>query len=121
MSGMADFVVDGDAGNQTVSLSGGLTLARMGDLPERLAQLSNHPASLDLKGVDRVDTVGAWVLYRYAEQTGARITSASEDALRLIEHVKLGDNAMPMHAPTPPSFQRVLGEIASKVRDGTPS
>lgn len=111
MSGMADFVLDGDGANQTVSLSGGLTLARMGDLPDRLAQLQTPPASLDLNGVDRVDTVGAWVLHRYAEQTGARITGASADALRLIEHVKRGDNAVPMHAPAPFAFYRVLGEI----------
>ena len=110
---MADFELTGDGINRRVRVSGGLTLARMGDVADRLAALSERPASIDISAVDRVDTVGAWVLHRYADQTGAKISGANEDALRLIEHVRHGDGASQVRPPALTPFLRVLDEMGT--------
>jgi phospholipid/cholesterol/gamma-HCH transport system permease protein len=111
MSGMAEFTETADGGERVLELTGGLTLARMGDLQERIAALPSPPARLDIKGVDRVDTVGAWVLHRLIVEKGVKISGASDDAKRLIEQVSAGDDAVQVHADTRPAFYRVLDEI----------
>jgi phospholipid/cholesterol/gamma-HCH transport system permease protein len=111
MNEMADFSESNEGSGLLLRMSGGLTLARLGDLPKRLAGLSASPTQIDLTDVDRVDTVGAWVLHRLVGETGATITGASEDALRLIEHVQKGDGAVQVHAPTLSPFYRVLDEV----------
>ena len=111
MSGMADFTETSEGKGHLLALSGGLTLARMGDLPDRLESLSAPPTQIDLTAVDRIDTVGAWLLHRLAKETGARITGASEDALRLIAHVSTGARSIQLHATPLSPFFRVLDEL----------
>jgi phospholipid/cholesterol/gamma-HCH transport system permease protein len=111
MNEMADFKESGDGPERILALSGGMTLARIGTLPDRLAKLSDQPTQIDLTAVDRVDTVGAWVIYRLSQDSGAKITGATSEALGLIEQVRRGEGAMQVHAPPLSPFFRVLGEI----------
>ncbi len=111
MNEMADFKESSDGPERLLALSGGMTLARIGDLPDRLAKLEAPPTRIDLKAVDRVDTVGAWILHRLMQDSGAQISGASDDALRLIEHVRKGEGTMQVHAPPRSPIFRVLGEI----------
>jgi phospholipid/cholesterol/gamma-HCH transport system permease protein len=63
MAARADFETDEGAGGADVRFSGRLTLARLGDLPARLDALGPI-ATLDLSAVERIDTVGAWIVTR---------------------------------------------------------
>ena len=88
MSAPADFQQVDEAGGRAVRLTGSLTLACMRDLPERLAAVPGPVAAVDLSGVERIDTIGAWIVRRFARERDARIDNASDDAARLI---MLGD------------------------------
>ncbi len=108
---MAELVESQDGDDRLVSLSGGMTLARMGDIPKRIQQLSAPPTRIDISGVDRVDTVGAVLIHHLAEQSGARLTGASDAALRLIRHIRESESGGQVHAPVLSPFYRVLDEI----------
>ncbi len=58
MSAMADFSAS-EAGGGTLRFTGDLSLARMGNVPERLNAFAGPVKRLDLSGVGRFDTVGA--------------------------------------------------------------
>src|SRR3546814_13115177 len=84
MAAKADFETSDGAGGAEVRFTGRLTLARLGDLPARLDALGPI-AALDLSGVERIDTVGAWIVTRTANAHDARISGASEEAQRLLQ------------------------------------
>ena len=91
--------------------TGTLTLARLGDMPQRLASLNLVPQKIDVSEVDRMDTVGAWLIHRLARENDAAIEGAGEDEQRLIDQVSQVDKPVQVHAAQPASFLRVLGEI----------
>ena len=67
MNAAADFEFD----QGTLRFTGELTLARIGDLPARLAALGETTTTVDLAAVDRIDTVGAWLVHRLARDHDA--------------------------------------------------
>lgn len=111
MVARADFAADGTGADGAVRLSGDWSLARLGDAPDRLDAHGEQVGKIDLSGVSRIDTVGAWIVHRFSERTGASITGASDDAQRLID--KVSDSDQPIARPDAgrSSFVRVVGEI----------
>ena len=91
MNEFADFLEDNDNTERRLRFSGGLTLARIGDVPKRLASVEGPVDIIDISGVDRVDTVGAWILYRLSRDHSAKIMGASGDARHLIDQVSKAD------------------------------
>ncbi len=91
--------------------SGRLTLARLGDLPRELEALSTAPRRIDLSAVERMDTVGAWLVEKVASRFDAELVGTDERMDRLIGLVR--NSMQPMQTrPQPPSpVARVLGEI----------
>ena len=110
MSAAADFVQDADA----LRFSGSLTLAHLGDLPDRL-DAAGAVRRIDLSGIERIDTVGAWVVHRYAAQHDATIDGLSTEGQHLLEQVEKADQ--PIDTGTRPlsPFLRVLDEIGEAV------
>jgi len=111
MSGPADFTIEEAEGSPTLRFSGALILARLRDLPHRLETLGVTPTRLDLSAVDRMDTVGAWLVHRVARDSDAEVVGASEDAARLLEQVGKSDKKVQVHPDHTPPFLRVLGDI----------
>ena len=91
--------------------SGTLTLARLADLPQRLTSLTSEPRSIDISAVERMDTVGAWLVHRLSRDTGAKIEGAGEEAQHLIDQVSKLDKPLQVHPDRRPAFLRVLGEV----------
>lgn len=110
MVALADFdSVVGDQGTD-VRLRGRLTLARLGDLPARLDALGPI-TSLDLSDVQRIDTVGAWIVTRTARQNQAKIVGASASAARLLDALS-GDHSNFRVRPDPlPILPRMLMQL----------
>lgn len=79
-------IVPGDGGD-VLKLAGRLTLARLDDLPHQLDSLG-PVAQIDLSNIERIDTVGAWLVLRVARTHDAAIVGASADAERLLEAVR---------------------------------
>ncbi len=75
-------LVEDSVGGPRLLLSGPLTLAAICPLERALQGVSGPIATIDLAGVEDVDTVGAWIVCQLARQHEAEITGASEAAER---------------------------------------
>ncbi len=112
MSSPADFTETIRDGAPEIAFSGWLTLKHLGTLPDKLNARGAGPVtSVDLSNVERIDTVGAWLVHTVARTGDAAITGASEDTRRLIEAVARGDADMRVRPPAPSAGVRILSEI----------
>ena len=99
----------------TVRFSGDLSLAKLGTLPDRLERVDGKVARVDLSGVDRIDTVGAWVVHRFAARHDAPVEGLSEDGQHLFDQVVESDQQVAVRPDRPSGLQRVLGEVGEAV------
>ena len=112
----ADYSLETDAQNRNVlRLSGSFEIATIDDLPQAFAELDAEITQIDLAGLDHIDTVGAWLVYRLGRDRQAEIINADADAERLIKAVGDADKGGavrpdPMFGPS-----RVLSEIGMAV------
>jgi phospholipid/cholesterol/gamma-HCH transport system permease protein len=113
MSDMAAFETDREAG--TLHFTGSLTLAKIGDLDQRLRACDTPVERLDLREVERIDTVGAWLVHRFAAEHDAKIEGLGKDAQHLLAQVENADQPVRMRPEGPGGFIRVLGEIGDAV------
>ncbi|MDF0542558.1 ABC transporter permease [Sphingobium sp. H39-3-25] len=100
-------------GGAIVRLAGNLTLICLGDLPARLDAIDGEVAGVDLSDVDHIDTVGAWLVHRFANRHGAAVSGASCDAERLIAAVGQADGPVAIRPDRMNPLKRVLGEIGA--------
>lgn len=91
--------------------TGSLSLAQLGDFPARLRSYEGPVARLDLSGVERIDTVGAWLIHRFAVEHGAEIGGLNPDAAHLLAQVAEADQPVDMRPDTDGPLIRVLSEI----------
>ena len=59
----------------------------------------------------RIDTVGAWLIHRFAEEKKAQIEGLNPDARHLLDQVAAADQQVSMRPAKTGPFVRVLGEI----------
>ncbi len=111
MNSAATFETIERDGAPMIAFSGSMTLARLGDLPDRLIAAAPTAKRIDMSGVERLDTVGAWIVHRLARDTGAEVVGASEDARHLIVQVSGGDADMKVRPDRTTPLARVAGEI----------
>ncbi|WP_294355351.1 ABC transporter permease [uncultured Sphingomonas sp.] len=111
MSAAADFT--DDAG--VIRFSGDLSLARLGSLPERLTAHDGAVKTIDLSGINRIDTIGAWVIHRFARDKDAQVEGLTGDNRTLFEHVEAADQPVQMRPTRVAPFRRVMGEIGDAV------
>jgi len=107
----ADFRFDGG----TLHFTGELTLARIGDLSQRLAAEPHAPDRINLGEVERIDTVGAWLVHRLVRDSDATVEGADEDVAHLLEQVAAADKPLKIRPDTETPFVRVLREIGDAV------
>ncbi|MET0245948.1 MAG: ABC transporter permease [Sphingomonas sp.] len=112
MSTSADFA---EANGGTLAFTGDLSLARIGNLPDRLQDYSGEVSRIDLSQVERIDTVGAWVVHRFAKARGASIEGLGPDAQHLLEQVAAAERPLALPDKPQAPFNRVLGEIGDAV------
>ncbi len=112
MAELSDFVEEMDKGGAvSLRFSGDLSIASVGDLPERLRDYEGEAKQLDLSDVDYVDTVGAWLIYRTARDMGAEIVNADDEAQQLITTVGNVDEPADVRPDQPNPIVRVVGDI----------
>lgn len=115
MNEMAAFSHESVSGGDVVRFTGSLSLARIGDLPERLRRYNGQVAVVDLSGIDRIDTIGAWVVHRFAAEHGARIEGLNADSEHLLHQVEAADQPVAMRRVQSSGFNRIVGEIGDAV------
>ena len=114
MSAMADFSANGADGG-VVRFTGDLSLARLGTLPDRLSAYDGRVARIDLSGIDRLDTIGAWVVHRFAAKHDAAVEGLNEDDRHLFAQVEHADQPVAVRPERVTPFKRVLGEVGDAV------
>ncbi|MEP9358739.1 ABC transporter permease [Sphingomonas sp. KR3-1] len=116
MSARADFErVDSDGGGATLRFTGNLVLACIGDLADRLEAQDGAVARIDLSGIDRIDTVGAWVVHRFARDKEATVEGLEGDEQHLFDQVVAAEHPIALPPEPASAFVHLLGEVGDAV------
>ncbi|WP_037454008.1 MlaE family lipid ABC transporter permease subunit [Sphingobium chlorophenolicum] len=115
MNKAADLAQEVREGRTVIRLSGNLSIACLHDLPNRLDAIEGPVDTIDLSGVDHMDTIGAWVLHRTIKRLDCKITGDKCDAERLIATVGSVDEPVNIRPDHEPPWQRVVGQIGEAV------
>src|SRR5437660_9821696 len=91
-------------------VAGALTITRAATTQREIDALSD-PLTIDLSEIERMDTVGAWIVYRTVRDRGAKVIGASRDEASLLKQVGEFDEPVQVHPEERASFVRVLTEI----------
>ena len=84
-----------------LALGGRWTVSHIADVEPRLRD-AGDTKTIDMSGVERLDTVGAWLIHRLLrDRQGATLQGASPEAQRLIESVGAADTKIDRHPPHP--------------------
>ncbi len=70
--------------------AGALTIARAASTDREIADMPDG-MTIDLSGVERMDTVGAWLIHRAERDRGAKVSGASAEFRHLINQVGESD------------------------------
>ena len=93
---------------------GSLTIARVASTERELAEAPD-PLTIDLSGVKRMDTVGAWLIHRTIRDRGAKVVGAPPKIAALIKQVGEADEPTKVHPDTGPGTLRDLSELGDWV------
>lgn len=110
MVARADFEHSDGADGAVVRFTGRLTLARLGDLPQRLEDIGPID-TLDLSGLERIDTVGAWIVTRTAAEHDAKVIGAGPEARRLLDALKEDKSEYRVHRDQRSPIERMLEQV----------
>lgn len=67
-------------------VAGAITISRAATTQREIDALSD-PLTIDLTDIERMDTVGAWIIYRTVRDRGAKVIGASRDEVSLLKQV----------------------------------
>src|SRR5437660_12909307 len=91
-------------------VAGPITISRAATTQREIDALPD-PLTIDLSEIERMDTVGAWIVYRTVRDRGAKVIGASRDEASLLKQVGEFDEPVQVHPEERASFVRVLTEI----------
>lgn len=95
-------------------LHGRLTVARAGSLERGLAAIDTPVRAIDLGGVERLDTVGAWLIHRLRRDgSGIALVNVTPDQMALIEAVAAADQPCRIRPEPIPFWERELGRVGA--------
>jgi len=100
----------GPSGANRYRISGALTITRAGSTERELAALRD-PLTIDLAGVHKMDTVGAWLIHRAVRDRGATVVGATPDQQQLLEQVAEADHPTRTYPEQSNSASRALAEL----------
>jgi phospholipid/cholesterol/gamma-HCH transport system permease protein len=115
MSVTTDFSSNVEKGHCVLKFSGSLTLLRVRKLSEQLEEITADKLIVDLSEVERMDTVGAWLVHKLERDRGATITGATEEQQLLIDHVARADMPVKIKRDYESPLLRVVGEAGEAV------
>jgi len=101
---------------QPYRVLGSLTISRAATTQREIEALAD-PVTIDLSGVEKVDTVGAWLIYRTVRDRGAKVIGASKDVASLLDQVADADHPAKVRPEERPGALRILDEIGEWVSD----
>ena len=75
------------------------------------------PLTIDLSRVEKIDTVGAWLVYRTVRDRGARVVGESEEARSLLDQVAEADHPVQVRPEQRGGVTRTLEEIGTWISE----
>ena len=97
-------------------VAGALTITRAATTQREIDSLPD-PLTIDLSKVERMDTVGAWLVYRAVRDRKATVIGASGDETSLLKEVGEFDAPAQVRPEEKPGLSRVLTELGEWVVD----
>jgi phospholipid/cholesterol/gamma-HCH transport system permease protein len=97
-------------------VAGALTITRAATTQREIDALPD-PITIDLSEIERMDTVGAWIVYRSVRDRHAKVIGASRDEVSLLEQVGEFDHPVKVHPEEKGGFLRVLTEIGEWIAE----
>jgi phospholipid/cholesterol/gamma-HCH transport system permease protein len=97
-------------------VAGALTISRAATTQREIDAMPD-PLTIDLSQIQRMDTVGAWIVYRTVRDRHAKVIGASRDEVSLLKQVGEFDHPVQVRPEEKPGFFRVLTEIGESVAD----
>jgi len=102
---LSDRVEDG---RRVLRFSGSLTLARIRAISRQLEDLGGEKLRVDLSEVERMDTVGAWLIHKLQRDHDTELVGATEEQRTLIDNVAAADRPAKLRPDAPPPFLRII-------------
>src|SRR5688500_6984710 len=106
----------GEGAGQIYRVAGALTITRAASTARELDALGD-PLTIDLSKVEKMDTVGAWIIYRTVRDRGAKVVGASPEEESLLEQVAEADKPAKVHAEVAGGFFHVLDELGEWIAE----
>src|SRR6476620_10462344 len=100
----------------TYRVAGALTITRAATTQREIDSLPD-PLTIDLSDINRMDTVGAWLIYRAVRDRGAKVIGASRDEVSLLEQVGEFDKPARVTPEGPGGAKRALYELGEWVAE----
>ena len=111
----ADFTVHEAGGRTTVKVEGPLLVSTIGLLDRKLREYAEPVQTVDLSAIGDIDTVGAWTVWRFADEHKARITGANEQAGKLLRTVSENASTAPIEPERAPVLTRIAADFGENV------
>src|SRR5437868_10333501 len=112
-------VTDQDRDQQHGSVyrvAGTINIARAATTQREIDALPD-PLTIDLSDIHRMDTVGAWVIYRTVRDRGAKVIGASRDEVSLLKEVGQFDFPARVVPDEPKGLTSILRELGAWIVD----
>src|SRR5437763_689411 len=97
-------------------VAGALTITRAATTQREIDAMPD-PLTIDLSEIERMDTVGAWIVYRTVRDRGARVIGASRDEVSLLKQVGEFDVPTRVVPDEPHNFVAGLRELGEWVAE----
>jgi phospholipid/cholesterol/gamma-HCH transport system permease protein len=105
---------DGDGAVYRVA--GTLTITRAATTQREIDSLPD-PLTIDLSEIDRMDTVGAWIVYRTVRDRHAKVIGASRDEVSLLKQVAEFDKPSRVHPEERGGVGQLLSELGGWIAE----
>ena len=105
-----------EGGNPPFRIRGTLTITRAASI-QREIDAEADPLTIDLSGVERMDTVGAWLVYRAVRDRGAKVAGATPESQSLLDQVAEFDRPVQVHPDEKSSVTRVVAELGEWIAE----
>ena len=97
-------------------VAGAITISRAATTQREIDALPD-PLTIDLSEIERMDTVGAWIIYRTVRDRGAKVIGASRDEVSLLKQVGEFDKPARVVPDEPHNFLAGIRELGQWVTE----
>jgi len=106
----------GDRAGGTYRVAGALTITRAATTARELEALPD-PLTIDLSKIERMDTVGAWIIHRAIRDRKAKVVGASPQEESLLKQVAEADKPVQVHPEQPGGVLNALNELGTWIAE----